>query len=67
MIQKKAPETELSKPLGEEADDESEKSKLKPNKGNGCNLKHYKWTQTLEEVEVRSVSITNNVMFPLFL
>lgn len=47
------PDEEISKPLGDEAEKDSERLKLKPNEGNGCNLRTYKWTQTMETLEVR--------------
>lgn len=36
----------------EDDEDESEKGKILPNKGNGCDFDRYKWTQTLGDIEV---------------
>jgi len=45
-------ESEVSKVI-EEDEEESEKGKLMPNHGNGCDLDKYKWTQTLQDLEIR--------------
>ncbi|XP_054014954.1 nuclear migration protein nudC isoform X2 [Hylaeus anthracinus] len=39
--------------IEEEEEDEKEKNKLRPNSGNGADLPNYRWTQTLQDLEIR--------------
>ncbi|PBC30343.1 Nuclear migration protein nudC [Apis cerana cerana] len=36
----------------DEEEDEKEKNKLRPNSGNGADLPNYRWTQTLQDLEI---------------
>ncbi|PBC30342.1 nuclear migration protein nudC [Apis cerana] len=37
----------------DEEEDEKEKNKLRPNSGNGADLPNYRWTQTLQDLEIK--------------
>ncbi|CAK9816875.1 Nuclear migration protein nudC [Anthophora plagiata] len=43
--------------MEDEEEDEKEKNKLRPNSGNGADLPNYKWTQTLQDIEVSKMNI----------
>lgn len=52
---KASSEADVSKKVEDVTEDaeDTEKGKLMPNSGNGCDLPNYSWTQTLQEVEVK--------------
>lgn len=55
------PEKSEDKPSTHKDDDEDGKG-LVPNSGNGADMPNYKWTQTLQDIELR---VPFNVTFPL--
>lgn len=48
--------------LKENEEDKVEEGKLRPNSGNGADLLHYRWNQTLAELELR---VPFNMSYPL--
>lgn len=47
----------------DEEEDEKEKNKLRPNSGNGADLPNYRWTQTLQDLEVSNINVMYAIRF----